>query len=62
MMREAGFIFSTESPTSLNSKGTKGGCREGIRGKKKRTSYSLEITGNGESKVGWGFFVKGERN
>lgn len=34
MMPEAGFIFSTESPTLLNSKDTKGGCGEGICGKK----------------------------
>lgn len=60
MMPEAGFIFSTESPTLLNSKDTKGGCGEGIHGKKKWTSYSLEIIGNGESRVGWDFFCKGK--
>lgn len=61
MMPEAGFIFSTESPTLLNSKDTKGGCGEGIHGKKNWTSYSLEIIGNGESRVGWDFFVKGKK-
>lgn len=61
MMPEAGgFIFSTESPTLLNSKDKKGGCGEGIN-RKKWTSYSLEIMGHGESRVGWSFFFKGRK-
>lgn len=62
MMPEAGgFIFSTESLTLLNSKDKKGGRGEGISGGKSE-QVTLEIMGNGESRVGWGFFVKGEGN
>lgn len=60
MMPEAGgFIFSTESPTLLNSKDEKDGCGEGISGKKVNKLFSWD---HGPRGLGWGFFVKGERN
>lgn len=63
MMPEAGgFIFSTDSPTLLNSKDQKKWVWRGAKWEKKWTGCSLEIMGHGESRVGWGFFVKGGRN
>lgn len=60
MMPEAGFIFSTESPTLLNSKDTKGGCGEGIHGKKNGQVIPLRSQAMGNLGLGGIFFCTGK--